>query len=60
MIRISLRNTFATPDLLNDAMKEEEDALKHGIDDLWKHLKERDAKAYASREMTSSWQMSRG
>lgn len=50
-----IKEHFSSPELMKDAMREEEKALEHGIDEIWKHLKERDAEEYRSREIDSSW-----
>jgi pyruvate carboxylase len=54
-----VKEHFSTPDLLNDAMKEEEEALMHGIDEIWNHLKTRNAEEFSSREVSSSWNIAR-
>lgn len=54
-----VKEHFADPELLHSAMKEEEDALVHGIDAIWQHLKARDAQEFSSREVTSSWNLTR-
>ena len=47
------------PKVIYTAMDEEESALKHGINQIWDDIKQRDREEYASREMESSWRNSR-
>jgi|TARA_R110000737_G_scaffold353403_1_gene404903 acetyl-CoA carboxylase biotin carboxylase subunit len=50
-----VKQYFSDPLVMHTAMKEEEDALLHGINDIWQSIKERQEKEYASREISSSW-----
>lgn len=50
-----VKEHFSSPELLKDAMEEESIALQHAIDSIWKHVNEAKNKAYASREISSSW-----
>lgn len=40
-------------------MMEEQDALLHGIEQIWASIKKRDCEEFASREISSSWKQSR-
>ncbi|MFT7343876.1 MAG: acetyl-CoA carboxylase biotin carboxylase subunit [Lentimonas sp.] len=55
-----VKQYFADPTIMHTAMKEEEEALTHGINQIWDDIVERDAKEFSSREVTSSWKLSRG
>lgn len=50
-----VKEHFSSPELLKDAMEEESIALQHAIDSIWNHVNEAKNKAYASREISSSW-----
>jgi acetyl-CoA carboxylase biotin carboxylase subunit len=46
---------FQDPIVMYTAMEEEKEALSHGINEIWDAIKERNAKEFASREISSSW-----
>jgi propionyl-CoA carboxylase alpha chain len=50
-----VKEHFSSPELLKDAMEEESVALQHAIDSIWSHVNAAKNKAYASREISSSW-----
>jgi propionyl-CoA carboxylase alpha chain len=50
-----VKEHFSIPELMNNAMEEESVALQHAIDSIWSHVNEFKNKAYASREISSSW-----
>jgi propionyl-CoA carboxylase alpha chain len=50
-----VKEHFSSPELMKDAMEEESVALQHAIDSIWDHVNEFKNKAYASREISSSW-----
>jgi propionyl-CoA carboxylase alpha chain len=50
-----VKEHFSSPDLMANAMEEESVALQHAIDSIWSHVNEFKNKAYASREISSSW-----
>ena len=50
-----VKEHFSSPELMKDAMEEESTALQHAIDSIWSHVSEFKNKAYASREISSSW-----
>ena len=50
-----VKHYFEDPRIMYTAMEEEKEALSHGIDEIWNSIKERNAKEFASREITSSW-----
>ena len=50
-----VKEHFSSPELMKDAMEEESTALQHAIDSIWSHVNEFKNKAYASREISSSW-----
>jgi len=50
-----VKEHFSSPELMKDAMEEESVALQHAIDSIWSHVNEFKNKAYASREISSSW-----
>lgn len=54
-----VRHYFEDPKVMYESMKEEEEMLTHGINQIWDSIKERDAAEYASKEITSSWKNSR-
>jgi acetyl-CoA carboxylase biotin carboxylase subunit len=54
-----VRHYFQDPRVMYEAMKEEEEALVHGMNQIWDSIKERDCKEFASREITSSWKTAR-
>jgi acetyl-CoA carboxylase biotin carboxylase subunit len=53
-----VKEYFSDPKVMYTAMKEEEEALLHGINDIWKSIKEKQEKEYSSREISSSWRNS--
>lgn len=50
---------FEDPKIMYKAMEEEQDALQHGINQIWDSIKARQKKEFASREITSSWNNAR-
>jgi propionyl-CoA carboxylase alpha chain len=50
-----IKHYFQDPYIVNSAMKEEEEALVHAIDDIWNDLKNLKSTEFASREIGSSW-----
>lgn len=50
-----IKHYFQDPYIVNSAMKDEEDALVHAIDDIWSDLKKLKTSEYASQEINSSW-----
>jgi propionyl-CoA carboxylase alpha chain len=50
-----VKEHFSSPELMKDAMEEESVALQHAIDSIWSHVTEFKNKAFASREISSSW-----
>lgn len=50
-----VKEHFSSPALITDAMEEESVALQHAIDAIWSHVSEFKNRAYASREISSSW-----
>ena len=50
-----VKEHFSSPELIKNAMEEESVALQHAIDSIWGHVNEFKNKAYASREISSSW-----
>lgn len=50
-----VKEHFSSPELIKNAMEEESVALQHAIDSIWGHVSEFKNKAYASREISSSW-----
>jgi propionyl-CoA carboxylase alpha chain len=50
-----VKEHFSSPELMKDAMEEESVALQHAIDSIWDHVNAFKNKAYASREISSSW-----
>lgn len=54
-----VKHYFEDPSVMHEAMQEEQEALQHGINTLWRSLKERDMEEFASREISSSWKQSR-
>jgi propionyl-CoA carboxylase alpha chain len=54
-----VRHYFEDPRVMYTAMQEEEEALVHGMNQIWDSIKERDCKEFASREITSSWKTAR-
>ncbi len=50
-----IKHYFQDPYIVNSAMKEEEDALIHAIDDIWDNIKNVKTTEFASKEISSSW-----
>ena len=50
-----IKHYFQDPYIVNSAMKEEESALVHAIDDIWNELKKLKVTEFASQEIGSSW-----
>ncbi|MDX2360802.1 MAG: acetyl-CoA carboxylase biotin carboxylase subunit [Crocinitomicaceae bacterium] len=54
-----VKHYLEDPRIMYDSMEEEEEALKHGVNQIWDSIKERDCEEFASQEITSSWKISR-
>lgn len=54
-----VKHYFQDPTIMYTAMEEEAEALAHGIDQIWKDMKAKDEKEFASREIESGWRASR-
>lgn len=54
-----IKHYFEDPRVMYDAMQEEQEALQHGINQIWDSIKTRDKKEFASRESLSSWKNAR-
>jgi propionyl-CoA carboxylase alpha chain len=54
-----IKHYFEDPRVMYDAMQEEQEALQHGINQIWDSIKARDKKEFASRESLSSWKNAR-
>lgn len=50
-----VKTHFADPNLLKEAMQEEERALIFALDTIWQDVQAMKQKAFASRDITSSW-----
>lgn len=50
-----VKTHFADPNLLKEAMQEEERALVFALDAIWQDVQSMKQKAFASRDITSSW-----
>lgn len=50
-----IKHYFQDPYIVNSAMKDEEEALVHAIDDIWKDIKKLKTIEFASQEIDSSW-----
>lgn len=50
-----VKTHFADPNLLKEAMQEEERALVFALDTIWQDVQSMKQKAFASRDITSSW-----
>lgn len=50
-----VKTHFADPNLLKEAMQEEERALVFALDTIWQDVQAMKQKAFASRDITSSW-----
>ena len=50
-----VKTHFSDPALLKDAMQEEERALIYALDTIWQDVQDFKKKAFASRDITSSW-----
>jgi propionyl-CoA carboxylase alpha chain len=50
-----IKTHFSDPALLKDAMQEEERALIYALDTIWQDVQDFKKKAFASRDITSSW-----
>jgi propionyl-CoA carboxylase alpha chain len=50
-----IKHYFQDPYIVNSAMKEEEDALLHAIDDIWNSMKKVKTTEFTSKEIGSSW-----
>ncbi len=54
-----VKHHFSDPKLLYTAMEAEENALLHGIEQIWNHISEYKQREYASRNITNNWKISR-
>jgi propionyl-CoA carboxylase alpha chain len=54
-----IKHYFEDPRVMYDAMQEEQEALQHGINQIWDSIKARNKKEFASRESISSWKNAR-
>lgn len=54
-----IKHYFEDPRVMYDAMQEEQEALQHGINQIWDSIKARDKKEFASSESLSSWKNAR-
>ena len=54
-----IKHYFEDPRVMYDAMQEEQEALQHGINQIWDSIKARDKKEFASRESLSAWKNAR-
>jgi len=50
-----VKHYFEDPTIMYESMKEEKDALQHGINQIWDDIKDRNKSEYASRDIKSSW-----
>jgi propionyl-CoA carboxylase alpha chain len=50
-----VKHYFQDPTVMYDAMLDEQDALLHVVDDIWKDIKTLKESEFASKEITSSW-----
>lgn len=50
-----VKTHFSDPNLLKEAMQEEERALVYALDSIWQDVQTMKQKAFASRDITSSW-----
>jgi len=50
-----VKTHFSDPSLLKEAMQEEEHALIFALDEIWKDVQKSKQKAFASRDIASSW-----
>jgi len=50
-----VKHYFQDPTVMHEAMRDEEDALLHAVDDIWSDIKKLKASEFASREIKSSW-----
>lgn len=54
-----VKHYFSDPKVIYNAMLEEEDALKHGIQQIWNDLQCLNNSEFASKEETSVWKITR-
>ncbi|MEJ6776779.1 MAG: acetyl-CoA carboxylase biotin carboxylase subunit [Crocinitomicaceae bacterium] len=54
-----VRHYLKDPRVMYTVMEDEGEVLKHGINQIWTSIKERDCKEFASKEITSSWKNAR-
>ncbi len=50
-----INHYFKDPTIVNSAMAEEESALRHAVDKIWRDIQLRKNEAYKSRSISSSW-----
>jgi acetyl-CoA carboxylase biotin carboxylase subunit len=53
-----IKHYFNDPAIMYTAMENEKEALKHGINEIWDAIKERDKQEFASVNIQSSWKSS--
>lgn len=54
-----VKQYFQDPTIMYTAMKEEEEALTHGINQIWEDVLARDKEEFASKEIESGWRKAR-
>ncbi len=54
-----VKHYFQDPTIMYEAMEEEEDALVHGINQIWDDILETKKEEFASREISSGWRRER-
>ncbi|MDG2041720.1 MAG: ATP-grasp domain-containing protein, partial [Bacteroidia bacterium] len=54
-----VRHYLEDPRIIYTTMKDESEALVHGINKIWESIKERDCNEFASKQITSSWKNAR-
>ena len=52
-----VKHYFQDPKIVYSAMEEEKEALQHGLNQIWKDIKNRDKKEFSSRPIKSSWKL---
>jgi propionyl-CoA carboxylase alpha chain len=53
-----IKHYFSDPSVMYSAMENEKEALKHGINEIWDAIKQRDKQEFASVNIQSSWKNS--
>ncbi|MCH2230794.1 MAG: acetyl-CoA carboxylase biotin carboxylase subunit [Crocinitomicaceae bacterium] len=54
-----VRHHFEDPKVMYTSMEAEQEALTHGVNQIWDSIKERDCKEFASKNITSNWKNTR-